>query len=107
MKLSMTMMKHTIFLIVLVATAVHGSPNGAPSRSCRSIYPHHGETVSQDIEDSAYELDISQLKQDEGYHPRKKYNRTCCMRCTLRDIILPVSTVAGSCMHTHTRACIN
>ena len=76
MTLSLKKIAQTIFLAVLVATVVHGSPNGAPRGACRSIYPHHGDAVSQDIEDSTYELDVSQLENDGGYRPGKKYNRT-------------------------------
>ena len=76
MTLSLKKIAQTIVLAVLVATVVHGSPNGAPRGACRSIYPHHGDAVSQDIEDSTYELDVSQLENDGGYRPGKKYNRT-------------------------------
>eukprot|EP00731_Ephydatia_muelleri_P024554 Em0016g825a len=36
---------------------------------------HHGDAVSQDLEDSTYELDVSQLENDGGYRPGKKYNQ--------------------------------
>ena len=75
MKSYMKRLASTLAFAAVLVTAVLGSPRGAPSGACRNIYPHHSDYVSQDINDGSYELDMSQFKEDGGYHPGKKYTR--------------------------------
>ena len=63
------------FLATALVVAVHGHPHGAPSGACNSIYPQHEDAVSENIEASPFELDISELLNNGGYEPGKEYTR--------------------------------
>lgn len=46
-----------LLLLVVVVTAVHGRPAGAPLEACEDLMPQHGSTAQVSM--SPYQIDLS------------------------------------------------